>query len=62
VIAIQHLAPGTRLRLIDGSTAEIRENPRDGAWLIVCRLSAGGEAAAADDLINVDEIAEVVSG
>ncbi len=35
VIAVQHLNPGTRLRLTDGDIAEVRENPRDGTWLIV---------------------------
>lgn len=41
MLAIQHLAPGTRLKLTDGSTAEIRENPHDGTWLIVARLPPG---------------------
>ena len=39
MLAIQHLAPGTRLKLTDGGLAEIRENPRDGTWLIVRRLA-----------------------
>jgi hypothetical protein len=60
MLAIQHLAPGTRLRLTDGGLAEIRENPRDGTWLIVRRLApeAGGE----DELLIVDDIAEIVPG
>ena len=41
MLAIQHLAPGTRLKLTDGGLAEIRENPRDGTWLIVRRLAPG---------------------
>jgi len=62
MIAIQHLPPGTRIRLGDGAVAEIRENPRDGAWLIVRRLSPEGLEAEADDLVHVDDIAEVIGG
>lgn len=56
--AIQHLTPGTRLKLADGGLAEVRENPHDGTWLIVRRLEpdAGGE----DELLIVDDIAEVL--
>lgn len=59
MLAIQHLAPGTRLKLTDGSTAEIRENPHDGTWLIVSRLPPA-ESAETGDLIHIDEIDEVL--
>jgi hypothetical protein len=58
MLAIQHLAPGTRLKLTDGGLAEIRENPRDGTWLIVRRLAP--EAGSEDELLIVDDIAEIV--
>ncbi|HEY1795772.1 MAG TPA: hypothetical protein VGG57_06610 [Stellaceae bacterium] len=61
MLAIQHLAPGTRLKLTDGSTAEIRENPHDGTWLIVARLPPA-EPAEGGDLIHIDEIEEVLGG
>jgi hypothetical protein len=60
MLAIQHLTPGTRLKLTDGSTAEIRENPRDGTWLIVTRLPPA-ESAETGDLIHIDEIEEVLA-
>src|SRR3954463_5586994 len=60
MLAIQHLAPGTRLKLTDGSLAEIRENPRDGTWLIVRRLAP--EPGTEDELLIVDDIAEIVPG
>ena len=74
MIAIQHLPPGTRIRLLDGAIAEIRENPRDGTWVIARRLSPQGEpsgepsgdssggAAQPDDLVHVDDIAEIIAG
>jgi len=66
MIAIQHLPPGTRIRLADGALAEIRENPRDGTWVIARRVSpqgdAAGGAAETDDLVHVDDIAEVIAG
>ena len=59
MLAIQHLPPGTRLKLTDGGLAEIRENPRDGTWLIVQRLAP--EAGNEDELLIVDDIAEIIS-
>ncbi len=61
MLAIQHLAPGTRLKLTDGSAAEIRENPHDGTWLIVARLPPA-ESPETGDLIHIDEIDEVPGG
>ena len=62
MIAIQHLLPGTRIRLADGAVAEIRENPRDGTWVITRRVSSEGGIAETDDLVHVDDIAEVIAG
>jgi hypothetical protein len=69
MIAIQHLLPGTRIRLADGAIAEIRENPRDGTWVIARRVPPQGEpsgdspgqAGETDDLVHVDDIAEVIA-
>lgn len=60
MLAIRHLVPGTRLKLTDGGLAEVRENPRDGTWLIVRRL--GPEPGREDELLIVDDIAEVLAG
>jgi hypothetical protein len=60
MLAVQHLPPGTRLKLNDGGLAEVRENPHDGTWLIVRRLSP--EMGAEDELLIVDDIAEIVAG
>jgi hypothetical protein len=59
MLAIQHLPPGTRLRLVDGGLAELRENPHDGTWLIVRRLAP--EPATEDELLIVDQIAAVLT-
>lgn len=60
MLAIQHLAPGTRLKLADGGLAVVRENPHDGTWLIVRRLAP--EPGAEDELLIIDDIAEVLAG
>jgi len=60
MLAIQHLTPGTRLRLRDGDVAEVRENPHDGTWLLVRRLPAPD--GAEDELLFIDDIAEVLNG
>ena len=59
MLAIQHLRPGTRLKLTDGSLAEVRENPHDGTWVVCRRLPA--QEGAEDELIIVDDIAEVLA-
>jgi hypothetical protein len=59
MLAIQHLQPGTRLKLHDGSLAEVRENPHDGTWLLVRRLPA--QEGADDELLFIDDIAEVLA-
>lgn len=61
MIALQHLPPGTRLRLSDGTLAVIRQNPRDGVWVVADRLTETGETAQAEDLVHVDDIAEILS-
>ncbi len=60
MLAIQHLPPGTRLKLADGGIAELRENPHDGTWLIVRRLAP--DPASEDELLIVDDIVEVLAG
>ena len=59
MLAIQHLPPGTRIRLQDGSLAEVHENPHDGTWLVCQRLPL--QDGAEDELIIVDDIAEVLA-
>jgi hypothetical protein len=59
MLAIQHLAPGTRLKLQDDSVVEVRENPHDGTWLMVRRLPV--QDGTEDELMFVDDIAEVLT-
>jgi hypothetical protein len=59
MLAIQHLKPGTRLKLHDGSLAEVRENPHDGTWLLVRHLPA--QDGDEDELLFIDDIAEVLA-
>jgi hypothetical protein len=59
MIAIQHLAPGTQLRLRDGTTVEIVENPRDGVWLVARAIDAQGRAADDTQLVHADDVSEV---
>lgn len=35
-VNLMELAPGMRVSLADGATAEVVENPQDGSW-IICR-------------------------
>lgn len=55
MLSIQHLEPGTRLKLKDGKIVEVVENPQDGTWLIVRDSTSG----ASDVLCHVDDILEL---
>lgn len=59
MLAIQHLQPGTRLKLHDGGLAEVTENPHDGTWLLVRRLPAAD--GAENELLFIDDIAEILA-
>jgi hypothetical protein len=55
MLSIQHLEPGTRLKLKDGKIVEVVDNPQDGTWLIVRDLNS----TSAQDLCHVDDILEL---
>jgi hypothetical protein len=61
LIAIQHLEPGTRIRIAGGVLAEIVENPRDGMWLLVRWISAPADKGApgTEELCHADQVLEV---
>jgi hypothetical protein len=62
VIAIQDLAPGTRLKLKGEIVAEVVENPKDGMWLLVRRVPAPRqeEREGKEELCHADEVLEVL--
>jgi hypothetical protein len=60
MIAVQHLEPGTKIKLRDGAIVEIDENPRDGTWLMVHYLD--DPAAPRKELAHADDVLEVVPG
>lgn len=59
---LMELQPGVRVRLADGATAEVVENPQDGTW-IICRylshpttpklLEAGEQPVFATDIEGI---------
>ena len=54
---LQAVTPGTRLRLKDGATVEVTENPGDGIWLF-CKSLEPGEDRDGERPLFADEIAE----
>jgi len=48
-VNLRELTPGTRVRLINGQEAEIRENPADGMWVFGQILDASGAPASDSD-------------
>ena len=62
-INIRTLAPGTRITLLDGATAEVVDNPADGVWVFARYLSSPRDAALvgqeemifAQDIVAADQ-------
>lgn len=59
-INIRTLATGTRIRLTDGSVAEIVSNPADGVWLFARLLSADGAVVGAEEMVFAQDVAEIM--
>lgn len=45
MINVLELEPGTRVRLVDGATAEVVSNPRDGVWIELRYLEVPADPA-----------------
>lgn len=59
MIQIQHLDPGTKVKLKDGTIVEVTENPRDGAWMYG-RIVDAGSRGETEEIVNADDVVEVV--
>jgi len=62
VFAIQELDPGRKIKLKGGILAEVKDNPRDGSWLVVRYLSAPEDPAAAgrEELASAEDVIELL--
>jgi hypothetical protein len=62
VFAIQELDPGRRIKLKGGIVAEVKDNPRDGSWLVVRYISVPDDPALAgsEELASADDVVELL--
>jgi len=62
VFAIQELDPGRRIKLKGGILAEVKDNPRDGSWLVVRYISVPDDPALAgsEELASADDVVELL--
>jgi hypothetical protein len=61
MINIMDLMPGTKVRLVDGATAEVVSNPRDGVWVRLRYLTAPANPTQVDteELVFAESIVEL---
>ena len=59
MLSIQNLSVGTSVKLKDGSTVRVRENPGDGVWLIVGPAVDDAAGGTETTLCHIDEIKEI---
>jgi hypothetical protein len=62
IVNVRLLTPGTRIRLVDGATAEVTANPGDGVWLFARCLAAPADPAriGSEEMIFAQDVAAVV--
>jgi len=62
VFAIQELDPGRKIKLKGGIIAEVKDNPRDGSWLVVRYLSSPGDPdlVGREELASADDVVELL--
>jgi hypothetical protein len=62
MISIQDLEVGQKLKLTGSIIAEVRENPRDGCWIIVRYLEVPGPDVPSneDEMVSADDVVEVL--
>ena len=62
VINLMLLEPGTKIGLVDGSTAEVVSNPLDGVWVFARYLSSPGDPSrvGTQEMIFAQDIVAIV--
>jgi hypothetical protein len=62
MFAIQELDPGRRIKLKGGIVAEVKDNPRDGSWLVVRYISVPDDPslAGSEELASADDVVELL--
>jgi hypothetical protein len=60
-VNIRALAPGTRIALVDGATAEVVANPQDGIWIFARFVSSPADPAriGEEEMIFAQDIVEI---
>ena len=62
IVNLRLLVPGTKIALIDGSTAEVVSNPLDGIWVFAKYLSAPKDPAmvGTQEMIFAQDVVEIL--
>jgi hypothetical protein len=62
VINLRLLQPGTKIRLSDGSTAEVVSNPLDGVWVFARYVSSPSDASmiGTEEMIFAQDVVEIL--
>lgn len=62
MFAIQELDPGRKIKLKGGIVAEVKDNPRDGSWLVVRYISAPEDPSSEgrEELASADDVIELL--
>ena len=64
IVNLITIEEGSRITTLNGATAEVVSNPRDGVWVFVKYLTSpeDPELAGTEDMVFAQDIAEVKAG
>ena len=64
LVNLVELSPGMRIRVANGGTAEVVENPKDGMWVIARYVTSPEDPAQVgqEEMVFAQDVVEIVEG
>jgi len=62
IVNLIHLEPNTKIQLVNGATAQVVSNPKDGVWVFARYLSSPQDPSlvGTEDMVFAQDILQVV--
>ncbi len=62
VVNLMNLEPGDKISMLNGATAEVTTNPKDGVWIFARYLTSPGDPSleGSAEMLFAQDIAEVL--
>ncbi len=63
VVNLMNLEPGDKISMVNGATAEVSTNPKDGVWIFARYLTSPADPSleGSEEMFFAQDIAEVLT-